>query len=66
MHGQKKHYDIAYFRGPRLQAVGIATDEESHFHGNREWSEKWKVSLLVLPQIKLNKIDKYNKKAKGQ
>lgn len=29
---QKKHYDIAYFGGPRLEAVGIATDQESHFH----------------------------------
>lgn len=25
------HDDITYFGGPRLQAVGIATDEESHF-----------------------------------
>ncbi len=27
--------DITYFGGPRLQAVGIATDEESHFPNKR-------------------------------
>lgn len=29
--GGREGYSITYFGGPRLEAVGIATDEESHF-----------------------------------
>lgn len=41
--------DITYFGGPRLQAVGIATDEESHFRiteGNFPAKEKSKSKFL--------------------
>ncbi|KAL0161992.1 hypothetical protein M9458_041388, partial [Cirrhinus mrigala] len=41
--------DITYFGGPRLQAVGIATDEESHFRiteGNFPAKEKSKSKLF--------------------
>lgn len=55
--GQKRDYDIAYFGGPRLQAVGIATDQESHFHRREEGASEGKFPL-VHQEMKKKEKDK--------